>query len=107
MNESNKKLDAILEKYTQVNDKLAAIVNSIISELALDPENDLLSRLGQNIIDARLLLAGINNQIVNIVAPSDKAYLKKVQEIMGKVQKENNQYSTEIENACTNTYNVR
>ncbi len=106
-NNANKKLDAILEKTEQEIQNLAFIINNIISELALDPENDLLIRIGQKIMETRTTLASINSQLVDALAPNNKEYLKRVKEAIHCIKEENKQKRAEIENAGRNTYSYR
>lgn len=106
-NHANKKLDAILDKTENEIRNLAFIINNIISELALDPENDLLIRIGQKIIETRTALAGINSQIVETFAPNNKEYLKRVQEAIRHIKKENEQKNNEFENTGKVSYNYR
>ncbi|MCI9279936.1 MAG: hypothetical protein HFJ02_03955 [Bacilli bacterium] len=72
----NNNLDPILQNIEAIDKIIIGSVNNIIRELALDPDNEFLKRIANELLDARLLLANNAVQTVTCVTPKDKGKIK-------------------------------
>ena len=95
----NANLNNILTQTDAVNKMIGSMANSILNDLALDPDNSLHTRMMEDLLKSRVLLAGVDLKIVKALAPKNPEYLKQAQKNLQEIKAENNSKMSELESS--------